>query len=109
MNSSLALAIDLQTPEEVWSSTAVDYFKLKIFGCPAYAHCDDTKLNARARKCIFLGYAYGVKGYRLWCTDTKIPKLLIDKNVVFHESVLLSLKKGFVAFDDTISQENVSK
>ena len=66
-------------------------------------------VNARARKCIFLGYASGVKSYRLWCTDKKTPRLWIDRNVVFHESVLLSPKVGSIASNDTGSQENVSK
>ncbi|KAK3007026.1 hypothetical protein RJ639_016924 [Escallonia herrerae] len=28
----------------------------RIFGCPAYAHVNDGKLEPRAKKCIFLGY-----------------------------------------------------
>ena len=109
VNRTPASVIDFQTPKEVWSGTPTDYSKLKIFGCLAYAHYDDGKLNAKARKCIFLGYASGVKGYRLWCTDSKTPRLLIDRNVVIHESVLLSPKEGSIASDDTGSQENVSK
>ncbi|KAH0646822.1 hypothetical protein KY284_034706 [Solanum tuberosum] len=32
-----------------------------------------TKLEPQANKCIFLRYATGVKGYRLWCIDRKTP------------------------------------
>ena len=36
-------AINLKIPQEVWSRRLVNYFDLKIFGCPAYAHVSDDK------------------------------------------------------------------
>lgn len=39
---------------------------LAFFSFPAYAHVDDGKLELKAIKCIFLRYAIGAKGYRLW-------------------------------------------
>ena len=35
------------------------------------------KLEPRAKKIIFLGYATKVKGYKLWCLDSKSPNLLL--------------------------------
>ena len=64
-----------------------------MFGCPAYAHVRDGKLEPRAKKCIFLGYASGVKGYRLWCNDTKSPGLIISRDVTFNESALLDSQR----------------
>ena len=58
----------MKTPKEMWTGRPTDYSVLKVFGCPSYAHVidvKDEKLDSRAKKCIFLGYAYGVKGYRL--------------------------------------------
>ena len=63
MNRSPASAIDFKTLEEVWSGNPPDYSNLRVFGCPAYFHIDQGKLEPRAKKCIFLGYASGVKGY----------------------------------------------
>ena len=60
-----------------------------MFGCSTYTHVRDGKLEPRAKKYIFLGYASGVKGYRLWCNDTKSPELIISRNVIFIESALL--------------------
>ncbi|WVZ81331.1 hypothetical protein U9M48_028721 [Paspalum notatum var. saurae] len=35
------------------------YSELRVFGCTAYAHVDNGKLEPRAIKCIFLGYKSG--------------------------------------------------
>ena len=37
-------------------------------------------------KCIFLGYKYGVKSYKLWCLETK--KFL---NVIFYETSMIQV------------------
>ena len=65
VNRSPSSAIDKKTPKEVWYGTPVDYSDLKIFGCPAYAHVDNGKLEPRSIKCMFLGYKSCVKGYKL--------------------------------------------
>ena len=54
---------------------------------------NEDKLEPRARKCIFFGYANGVKGYRLWCLDSKFSKFLINRDVTFNESTTLSPRK----------------
>ena len=87
INRSPSYAIDKKTPIEVWSGSPANYSDLRVFGCTAYAHVDNGKLEPRAIKCIFLGYPSGVKGYKLWCPETK--KVVISRNVVFHESVML--------------------
>ncbi|KAG9453140.1 hypothetical protein H6P81_006044 [Aristolochia fimbriata] len=93
MNRSPSTAIECKTLEEVWSGTPAGYSDLKIFGCPAYMHDNEGKLEPRAKKCIFLGYASGVKGYRLWCTDSKSQKFFISRDVKFDESTILNAKK----------------
>ncbi|XP_078149689.1 putative mitochondrial protein AtMg00300 [Carex rostrata] len=42
-----------------------NYSGLQVFGYPFYGHVNEGKIESRAKKCIFLGYASGVKGYRL--------------------------------------------
>ncbi|KAG8487924.1 hypothetical protein CXB51_018372 [Gossypium anomalum] len=59
----------------------------KIFGCPAYAHVDNGKLEPRFIKCVFLGYKAGVKGYKLWCPKNR--KVVISRDVVFYETAIL--------------------
>ena len=92
VNRSPSIAIECKTPVEVWSGAPVDYFNLRVFGCPVYAHVNDGKLKPRAKKCIFLGYASGTKGYRLCCRDVK-----------FDGSAILDQKKesnGAVKYHD---------
>jgi ATP-binding cassette subfamily B (MDR/TAP) protein 1 len=54
-------SIPLDKSIAVWSGTPADYSHLRVFGCTAYAHVDIGKLEPRVVKCIFLGYASGVK------------------------------------------------
>ncbi|KAG8476956.1 hypothetical protein CXB51_030500 [Gossypium anomalum] len=87
INRSSSFAIEKKTPQEVWSGNPANYFDLKIFGCPAYAHVDNGKLESRSIKCVFLGYKADVKGYKLWCPENR--KVVISRYVVFDETAML--------------------
>ncbi|XP_075106992.1 putative mitochondrial protein AtMg00710 [Nicotiana tabacum] len=93
VNKSPSTTIEFKTPFEVWSGSPADYSNLKIFGCLAYAHVRDGKLEPMTKKCIFLGYAIGVKGYRLWCTDHKTLGLIISRDVTFNEFTSLDSQR----------------
>ena len=80
-----------KTPLEVWSGTPVrNYDNLHVFGCPTYYHVTDSKLDPRAKKAKFMGLSKGVKGYRLWSTETS--KIVNSRDVTFDES-RMSLQK----------------
>jgi hypothetical protein len=64
INRSPSIPLDKKTPIEVWSGTPLDYSQLRFFGCTAYAHVDNGKLDPRDVKCIFRGYGSGVKAYK---------------------------------------------
>ncbi|KAG8482610.1 hypothetical protein CXB51_024194 [Gossypium anomalum] len=81
------VTIEKKTPQEVWSGNPANYSDLKIFGCPAYAHVDNGKLEPRSIKCVFLGYKAGVEGYKLWCPENR--KVVISRDVVFNETAML--------------------
>lgn len=86
---SPSVVIGLKTPQNVWYGKPFDYTDLKIFGCPAYALLNEGKLDLKAKKCIFLGYASGVKGYRLWCIEnSKSFEFLISRDVKFDDSAM---------------------
>ncbi|GKV46876.1 hypothetical protein SLEP1_g53839 [Rubroshorea leprosula] len=92
VNRSPSTTIGLKTLEELWSSSPADYSQLRIFGCPMYAHVRDGKLEPRVVKCVFLGYASEVKGYKLWCVQ-KSPRFLISRDVTFDEFAMLQKAK----------------
>jgi hypothetical protein len=86
INRSPCISLGKKTPIEVWSGSLADYSQLSVFGCTAYAHVDNGKLEPRAAKCIFLGYEPGVKGYKLWNPQTQ--KVVLNRNVIFNESAM---------------------
>ena len=75
-----------KTPFEMWSGRKPNLSHLKVFGCMAYAHIPDSqrnKLDKKAVKLQFVGYAIQSKGYRL--LDERTMKVYIRRNVVFNE------------------------
>uniref|UniRef100_A0A2N9FYY5 Integrase catalytic domain-containing protein n=1 Tax=Fagus sylvatica TaxID=28930 RepID=A0A2N9FYY5_FAGSY len=93
INRSSRVALDGKVAEEVWTGQEVDYSFMRIFGCPAYVHIsgeDRSKLDPKSKKCIFLGFKKGVKGYKLW--DPVAQKVVISRDVVFDEK---SMTKAF--------------
>ena len=57
------------------------------------------KLDQKFKKCVFLGYVDGVKGYRLW--DPTAHKVIISRDVIFTEDKL-QIKEG----DSTIKESS---
>ena len=90
INRSPSLVIDFEILEEVWSGRLVDYSSLKFFCCLAYVHVQSgerSKLDLKSRKCVFIGFERGVKGYRLW--DPISKKTITNKDVIFDEAFML--------------------
>ena len=86
INKCPSTALNFKTPEEIWSGHPPSLKQLKVFGCVAYAHIKQDKLEPRVVKCIFLGYPEGVKGYKLWCLEAGFKRCLVSRDVVFNEA-----------------------
>lgn len=87
INRSPTSALVDKTPIEAWLGHKPSLRHLRVFGCEAYAHVPKekrTKLDNKAVKCIFIGYSYGVKGYKLW--DPVAQKVFYSKSVIFRET-----------------------
>ncbi|KAH9781363.1 Integrase catalytic domain-containing protein [Citrus sinensis] len=92
VNRSPSVALHFKTPQEVWSGKPPDLSNLRVFGCLAYAHINQGKLEPKAVKGYFIGYPEGVKGYKIWCIDGKPSRTLISRDVVFDEEPMLHQK-----------------
>ena len=94
VNRSPSAALKFKTPEEVWIGVSADCKHLRIFGCTAYVHVKQGKLDSRALKRVFVGYPEGVKGYKVWCVATH--KCISSRDVTFHEESILEDKDSTV-------------
>ena len=89
INQSPSTMINLKPPMEMWNGKLAKYSSLHVFRCLVYVIYNShkrTKLNPKSRKCIFLGYADGVKRHRLW--DLTAHKVVVSRDVLFVENEL---------------------
>ena len=94
INRSPSTAVSLKTLMEMWNGKPADYSSLHVFENLVYVMYNSqerTKLDPKSRKYIFLGYANGVKGYRLW--DTTAHKVVDSRDVIFLENELQENKE----------------
>jgi hypothetical protein len=84
-NRSPSSMLDDKTTHEVWTEKKPSLKHLRVFGCDAYVHVpkeNRSKLDKKDEKCIFIGYKYGVKDYKLWNPKTK--KTVYSQQDVFR-------------------------
>ncbi|CAM8941571.1 unnamed protein product [Rhodiola kirilowii] len=78
--------LDNRSPYEVLHKQPPPYSSLRVFGCLCFAAQiprSRDKFASRSRKCIFIGYPLGKRGWRLYDLETK--EFLISRDVVFYE------------------------
>jgi hypothetical protein len=69
VNRSPLSTLHENTPHEVWNGKKPYIEHLILFGCDAYVHVPKenmSKLDNKAKKCIFIAYRDGIKGSKLW-------------------------------------------
>jgi hypothetical protein len=89
INIGPSSSLDGGIPEEAWTAKKVNYSFLNTFGCEAFVHIDKenrTKLEAKSKKCTFIGYSVNDFGYRLW--DYENHKIIRSRDVIFNEKVM---------------------
>lgn len=75
-----------KTPYEVLHGHPPIYEQLQVFGCLCYAYQrprDRDKFATRSRRCLFIGYLFGKKAWRLY--DLETNEFIISRDVVFME------------------------
>ena len=85
-NRCLTSAVPNMTPDQAWSGRQPCIAHMRTFGCIVFAKVPNsrrTKLEAKATKCLFLGYCEGTKTYRLMSVETK--KIIRSRDVTFCE------------------------
>ena len=87
INRSPSPLLNNKSPYELLFSKKPSYSHLKVFGCLCFAtnvYPHKTKFDPRAKRCVFLGYSYSTKGYKLLDLDTK--SIFVSHDVIFHEN-----------------------
>ena len=103
LNRSPTTALKNETPFERLVGTKPDITHLKVFGCVSYVHVPNSKrrkLDAKARKAIFVGYPPGVKGYKLYNLEKK--SFIVSRDVTFFE-------QNFDHFEEEIKSKEAVK
>lgn len=94
INQTPSSLLNGKSPYESLYGKPLTYDIIKTFGCLCYAHSsprDKDKFKARSRKCIFVGYPFGKKGWRLYNLDTE--EFFVSRDVEFSESSFPFLDK----------------
>lgn len=89
MNRTPSRGIEFTTPmqklHDLLGTSPNKNLEPRVFGCTVYVHQNSGKLEPRATRCFFLGYADFKKGYR--CLDPATGKVYITRDVSFHETI----------------------
>lgn len=77
-----------KTPYEVLTGKIPDFSHLRVFGCLGFAvnlKSRRDKFASRSRRCVFVGYSFGKKGWKLY--DCETGDIFVSRDVQFHEAV----------------------
>ncbi|MCO5609871.1 hypothetical protein L7F22_064104 [Adiantum nelumboides] len=86
MNMTPTTTVHDMTPEEKFTGKKQNVSHFKVFGCLAYVHVPDelrTKLDPKAKKCVFIGYYVEQKGYI--CYNPVTRQVRVSRDVIFDE------------------------
>ncbi|KAK4381522.1 Retrovirus-related Pol polyprotein from transposon RE1 [Sesamum angolense] len=79
--------LNWKSPYEILHHKSPSYQFLRAFGCLCFStnvQPHKTKFEPRATKCVFIGYAQGQKGYKLY--DLEHHSVFVSRDVTFHEN-----------------------
>lgn len=75
-----------KSPYQTLLQQNLDYSRLKVLGCLCYSTIKTSdKLASSALRCVFIGYPYAQKAYKLYDLDNH--KVIISRDVSFQENI----------------------
>lgn len=90
--NNMSILRDGSTPEEIWSGIKPSVKYMRVFGCDAIVHQQNSQrkleTDPKGIKCIYLGYQNDRQGWRLFnphATNKKRP-ILYSRDVQFNEN-----------------------
>ena len=66
--------LDNKSPYELLTGTCPSYDEIRTFGCLCFAHNSKSKNDkfvSKSRKCLFMGYPFGKKGWKFFDLDAR--------------------------------------
>ncbi|GJT43032.1 retrovirus-related pol polyprotein from transposon TNT 1-94 [Tanacetum coccineum] len=86
INRTPSMVLKGKTPYELLDGKPPSYDNFRVFGCLCYVHNQTRhgdKFSSKSRRCIFVGYPYGKKGWRVY--DLELGVFLVLRDIVFSE------------------------
>jgi len=95
INLSLSVPLNCDFPQKVWTVKDVSFEYLRMFDYRAFVHVprdERSKLDSKAKLCIFLGYGHEEFGYRLW--DPVSKKIIRSRDVFFEDQIIEDMEQS---------------
>ena len=86
INKTPSAVLKGKTPYEILFGQLPSYNHIRTFGCLCYVHRqlrDKDKFASQIRRCVFVGYLFDKKGWKVYNLETS--EYLVSRDVVFVE------------------------
>ncbi|KAJ1695814.1 hypothetical protein LUZ63_012512 [Rhynchospora breviuscula] len=86
INRTPTYILEDKTPYELLFGKPPSYNTIRVFGCLCYiSHKSSDKFESRSKKCVFMGYPFGKKGWRVY--DMVSREFVVSRDVLFDENI----------------------